>query len=268
MTCRDVDDLILSYASGARVAPEAVAHITQCERCRKLAQAIGQAPQAAEPRPEKLRQITAGVLADLKPVNPIAPTGLLSIGLLVIFGIVVAGGAMLYGVAGWLALSPIERVAVFVVLASMACLLAFSVIRQVVPGSRLLAPPNLQVAGVLAIVAGTIAVLFRPHPEATFVATGLVCLRIGVECAVPCALLSWFVLRRGAMLTPLATGATAGALAGLSGLTVLEILCPNLNEFHILVWHLGAVLASIAGGILIATAAGYFRLRKDRQARS
>ena len=259
MTCRDVDHLILSYASGARVPPEAAAHIAGCERCSKLAQAIGQAPEIPAPPPEQLQRITTGILADLKPVKPIAPAGLLAIGLLLIFAFVVAGGRMIFGVAGWLALSPIERGTVFAVLALLASLLAFSVIRQIVPGSRLIAPPKLQLAGVVAILAGTVAVLFRPHHEATFVATGLVCLRIGVECAVPTALLSWFVLRRGAMLTPLATAATTGALAGLSGLTVLEILCPNLNEFHILLWHLGAVLVSIAGGFAFGILATHLR---------
>jgi hypothetical protein len=61
------------------------------------------------------------------------------------------------------------------------------------------------------------------------------------------------------------TGATAGALAGLSGLTVLEVFCPNLNKYHVLVWHLGAVLTSIIGCVaigLLAEYSGWKRLRR------
>ena len=97
-----------------------------------------------------------------------------------------------------------------------------------------------------------LAALFQPHVEATFIATGLVCLGIGIACAIPTAILSRLALRRGAVLDPLRAGATGGALAGLSGLVVLEIICPNLNRDHILVWHLGAALISAAAGFSIA----------------
>jgi hypothetical protein len=130
-----------------------------------------------------------------------------------------------------------------------------------VPGSRLLLSPSLLAFAAIGILAGVVSILFHPHEEPTFVATGLVCLRIGLECAIPAALLFWLVLRRGAVLNPVATGVTAGAMAGLSGLVVLEIFCPNPNEYHVLVWHLGAVLASIAGGLAI----GSIRLAWQRQ---
>jgi hypothetical protein len=56
------------------------------------------------------------------------------------------------------------------------------------------------------------------------------------------------VLRRGAILSPIMTGAATGLLAGLAGATALEIHCPNLDASHILVSHLGvAVLGAVAG---------------------
>jgi len=69
---------------------------------------------------------------------------------------------------------------------------------------------------------------------------------------VPFALLAagpfWVVLRRGAILSPRAAGATTGLLAGLAGTSVLEIHCPNLDLSHILVWHVGvSVLGSLCG---------------------
>jgi len=46
---------------------------------------------------------------------------------------------------------------------------------------------------------------------------------------------------------------------------VLEIFCPNLNEYHILAWHLGAALASVAGGVAIGGIAGYSGRNRSRR---
>ena len=67
---------------------------------------------------------------------------------------------------------------------------------------------------------------------------------------------------RGAILFPKFIGAAAGALAGLIGLSVLEINCPNLNVFHILVWHGGVVLVSSSAGALLGAAVEYLERRR------
>ena len=44
------------------------------------------------------------------------------------------------------------------------------------------------------------------------------------------------------------TGAATGPLAGLVGTSVLEIHCPNLEAWHILVSHLGvAIMCALIG---------------------
>ena len=74
------------------------------------------------------------------------------------------------------------------------------------------------------------------------------CLKIGTACAAASALLFWLALRRGFSLHPVAHGTTAGLLAGLVGITVLEVYCPYLDRFHIFVSHIGvAVIAALAG---------------------
>jgi len=253
VTCRDIENLIISHASGADMSPEAAAHIAGCERCQRWADALLQTFQVAAPSREQLQQIESRILAGLKPVKPLPPAPVLVLALVFALMVVAAAGSRALGVAGWQALSPLQRLAIFSALALTAGLLASSVIQQIVPGARLLVSPYLLVVAVLGVMLGICAALFHPHPEASFVSTGLVCLRIGVECATSAALLFWLLLRRGTILSPMLTGVTAGALAGLSGLTVLEIFCPNLNEYHILVWHLGAVLASVAAGLAIGT---------------
>jgi hypothetical protein len=64
----------------------------------------------------------------------------------------------------------------------------------------------------------------------------------------------WLVLRHGAILSPKLTAATAGGFAGLIGLTVLEVHCPILNRYHILIWHMGVVLLSMLGGLSLGAA--------------
>ena len=82
------------------------------------------------------------------------------------------------------------------------------------------------------------------------------CMKSGLTYAIPAAFLFWLLVRKGAILYPKLIGAMAGALAGLIGLSVLEINCSNLNVFHILVWHWGVVLISSAAGALLGAACG------------
>jgi hypothetical protein len=259
VTCRELEDLLIPYAKGAAIPPGAAAHIAACERCRTLAGALGESDDAVPPSLEQLQRIKAETMADLKPVGPLAPTGVLWLALLLIAAAAAAGGVLELGTAGWRALGPLTRIAVFTALAAGCGLLGLSLARQVVPGSRVLFPTPLFVIAVLGIMASIFATLFHPHREPTFIATGLVCLRIGLECAAPVAILSWLVLRRGEFLNPVAAGAMMGALAGLSGLVLLEIFCPNLNKYHILVWHLGAALLSTCAGTAVGIVAEYRR---------
>jgi len=106
---------------------------------------------------------------------------------------------------------------------------------------------------------------FRPREEPGFVANGIGCMKNGLTYAIPAAFLFWLLVRRGAILYPKLIGAAIGGLGGLIGLTVLEINCPNLNVFHILVWHWGVVFLSSAAGALLGAAAEYVeRLRSQR----
>jgi hypothetical protein len=250
VTCRDVDRYLIAHAAGQRIPPEAATHIASCEHCTRLLRAL----RATGPTvPVQLPDVQSAILADLKPVKPIASSGLRFAALALLVAFVAAAGAAVLGTAGWHALSLLQRAAVFGSLGTTVALLALSLSFLAVPGSRVLLPAPLLVAAALALMAVDFATLFHPHQEPTFVATGLVCLRIGLECAAAAGFLFWVALRRGAILNPVAAGAIAGALAGLAGLTVLEIFCPNLNQHHVLVWHLGAALASTLAGAAIGT---------------
>ncbi len=249
MTCRDVDHLLILRASGGAIPPDAAAHIAGCARCTRRVRALGASGAVAPPA----RDFADAILSDLEPVRPVASASARFAALVCVVAVVAAAGVALLGTAGWHALGALQRTAVFTALAAAAALTALSLSRQVVPGSRVnVCPPLLAAAGP-ALMAAIFAALFRPQPEPAFVRTGLFCLRTGLECAAAAALLFWLVLRRGVVLRPAAAGAVAGALAGLAGLTVLEIFCPNLNQHHVIVWHLGAAVTSTLAGVAIGS---------------
>ena len=247
MTCRDVDHLIIALVSGRAVPSAVAAHIADCAHCSGLVRALRDARTPAG----QLQSLDVATLPDIKAVKPIARASVRWIALVGFVALVAAAGMTLLGAAGWHALSLLQASAVFTTLAGAAALLATSLSRQIVPGSRIFVTPWLLAATGPALMAAIFLALFQPHHEPTFVLTGLVCLRIGLECAIAAGLLFWLALRRGTMFNPVSTGATAGALAGLAGLTVLEIFCPNLNQHHVLVWHLGSAITSTLAGLAI-----------------
>jgi hypothetical protein len=206
------------------------------------------------PSQRRLEQIKAAVLQDLKPVKPLAPAFAFLAAFGTIFLAVTVVGSFQLRAFGWGLLSIPQRVVVFGSLAGGMGLLASSMLRQMFPGSKHLVSPRCLPVGVLALLTFGAAAVFQPKVEFAFVSNGLSCLRAGLSYAIPGALLLWLVLRHGAILAPKLTAATAGGFAGLIGLTVLEVHCPILNRYHILVWHMGVVLISMLGGLSLGAA--------------
>jgi hypothetical protein len=206
------------------------------------------------PSQRGLGQIKAAVLQDLKPVKPLAPALAFLAAFGIIFLAVTVVGSFQLRAFGWGLLSIPQRVVVFASLAAGVGLLASSMVRQMFPGSKHLVSPRCLPVGVLALLTLGAATVFRPKVEFAFVSNGLSCLRAGLSYAIPGALLLWLILRHGAILSPKLTAATAGVFAGLIGLTVLEVHCPILNRYHILVWHMGVVLLSMLGGLSLGAA--------------
>jgi len=80
---------------------------------------------------------------------------------------------------------------------------------------------------------------------------GVPCLTAGLVSALPAGLLTWLLMRRGLIVNYAGAGLAIGAMAGLSGLAMLEMHCGNLTLPHVAVWH-GGVLAISAGAGLLA----------------
>jgi hypothetical protein len=249
MTCHEMDWIITSHSS--RFATEAAEHIAGCEHCRRLAAVLDRCLPASPLSEHQVRHIELLMLRELTPVRPVEPERVLLAALALVILTVVGAGAFLLGANGWLSLGIGERLTVFLALSGCACALAGSLIRLIVPGSRHTISPARVSIGVLSLLALVFATLFAWRQESGFVSNGLGCLRVGFACTIPAAALTWLLLRRGAILSPGLTGAAKGGLAGLAGLMVLEIRCPNSNAVHILVWHLGVTLLTMASGLVI-----------------
>lgn len=264
MTCRDMDDLMSSGPENAILRPEAVKHLVSCPNCRRLKHVLDESRETSGPSESQLKRIRAGIVDNLQPVRPLAPSRFFLFACAIIFLCVVAVGAMPFGINGWEALNTAQRIAIFVTLIGSAVLLASSLVRQMVPGSKYAFAPSALPIGILSVLMLIIAISFRSQEESAFVANGLACIRNGLTYSIPAAFLFWLILRRGAILFPKLIGAAAGGLAGLVGLTVLELNCPNLNVFHILFWHWGVVLISSLAGAFLGAAVehiGRWRIR-------
>jgi hypothetical protein len=173
------------------------------------------------------------MVENLKPVRPLPPSRFFLFAFAFVFLSVVATGALMLGMAGWGGLSMGQKIAIFATLAASAVLLALSMVRQMVPGSKHAVSPTTLPIAILVALMLVMAAVFRSEEESAFVANGLMCMRNGLAYSIPTAFLFWMVLRRGAILFPKLVGAAAGGFAGLIGLSVIEINCPNLNGYHI-----------------------------------
>jgi hypothetical protein len=237
-----------------------------CEPCRGLVRLLDETQENSSPSATQVGRIKTRLIEALKPVRPLPSSRVLLCAVGFIFLVAVGVGALRLGINGLGVLSVGQKIAVFSTLTGGVLLLGLSIVRQMVPGSKhgLLSPVALP-AVVLIGLALVIAVSFQPREERSFVATGVMCMKNGLAYSVPAALLLWMLLRRGAVLFPKLAGAAAGGLAGLVGLSVLEVNCTNVNVFHVLVWHWGVIVIGSVAGFAFGALAEQLERRRYRR---
>jgi hypothetical protein len=201
---------------------------------------------------ERLQKMIA---ADLKPVRPLPPERVFIIAFALVFVALCFLSLAFLRPHGWFVLMTGQKIAVFSSLAASAGLLAFSLVRQMVPGHKSLLRPGLLPIGLFILLCLIVASLFQVRSDPYFLKRGEACLRAGIPYAIPAAFIFWLILRRGAILSPRLAGAITGMLAGLVSTTVLEVHCSYLNVWHIIVWHFGIAVLGAFVGLLIAMAA-------------
>jgi hypothetical protein len=262
MNCNDVNRVL---TEGAMLSPEAQNHLNDCARCRELVEALSVPVPPTSPSPTTLRQIERELVADLRPVRPIAPRPYVFAFLVAISVCVVAAGVYRIGAFGLAVMSPLQASVIFGVLAISTGLLAYSLVNQIIPGSRHRISPGLLPVTITISLAITMAVLFQFQHEQNFWAHAWGCIRRGTSIAALAAVPLWLVLRRGAILSPAITGAATGLLSGLVGTSALEIHCPNLHASHILAAHLGVAVLGAITGLLLGLVAENIKIIRGRR---
>jgi len=211
-----------------------------------------QAPQDLDPL--VLESIGGSIRQSFRPVRPLPPVWLMVAGLVIVCAAVSLAGAVRGGFFGFAKMNLLERSLVFPALGLLACFAAVSFVHQMIPASRLRVSSGVLLALTSAALLAVFADLFRDYHTDHFFGAGIVCLITGLLHAIPAGLLSWLILRRGFAVNPTSAGLVAGTLAGLAGVGLLELHCPNLQATHILVWHTAVVPVSAALGAFLGWA--------------
>jgi hypothetical protein len=197
-----------------------------------------------------LRRIADSIEPAMQPVRPMPPTWLLAGGLVLISAAVALLGAARLGLQGIIALALPARLLIFGTLGLLLCVAAVQLVEEWIPGSRRRLTAARWLTGASIALLGVFAMLFHDYRAEHFLSAGFTCLATGLLHAVPVALLAWWWLRRGWALNPVSAGLAAGVLAGLAGVTLLELHCTDFHALHVLVWHTLVVPSSGALGAL------------------
>lgn len=201
--------------------------------------------------PELRRRLAATLPSVLEPTSPLPARGVLWAGLVAMAAAVAFAAAARAGLHGWSALDVWERALIFPVLLLLLGLAASGLVREVIPGSPRHLGTGWRLAAIWVIALALFALLFRQYGTDNFVRSGIACLSAGLAWSLLVAALGWWWLRRAFALRPAMAGLAAGSWAGLAGLGMLELHCPNLQAPHVLVWHV-AVVPIAAGFAMLA----------------
>lgn len=248
MNCKEV---ARALSEASRLPLQAQDHLRSCDRCRELVSALNISVAVDSPSPAILGRIAKGMATGLHQVRPLAPARYFFGAFVGIFVSIVAFGVYRMGAFAIAVMTPLQIIAILSALAVSTGLLADSLVHQMVPGSRHRIPPRLLPVAITISLTIAVAVLFHFQQEQKFWANAWACIRAGTPFGVLAAVPFWWMLRRGAILSPPMSGAATGLFAGLVGTSVLEIHCPNLDAWHILASHLGvAILCTLAGLVI------------------
>src|SRR5713226_2303472 len=122
MNCRDVDRALIGVEESPALPfpPEAQEHVRSCKRCEGLVDALDIAIDPGSASPAPLRQIERAMVADFRPVRPVAPAARRFAVFGGIFGCFVAFGVYRMGAFAIAVMSPVQAWAILSALAISA----------------------------------------------------------------------------------------------------------------------------------------------------
>jgi len=216
---------------------------------REIDEALEKAARVPHEIPaELLTGIGGAIKPSLRPVRLLPPSWVLTAGLVVISAAVAFIGAARVGLQGVNTLGYSACVLILSSLLILMWLAAEKVVSSWIPGSR----NRMSAAALLVVVSiallSVFGLVFDDYRTTHFAAAGLACLRAGLLQAVVAAVLALVLVRRGLAVNPASAGLVAGVLAGLAGVTMLELQCTNFQALHVLFWHALVVPVSAAAG--------------------
>jgi hypothetical protein len=204
--------------------------------------------------PAKLESVAEEIRTTMRPVRPMARTGLITGGLMLFCAGVAMGGAVRAGLFGVARMSIWDRALIFPLLIILMLIAAREFASAMIPGSRRYASAGTLVAICALMMIAAFVLLFRDYGTAHFISVGMPCLTAGLVHACIAGCLAAWLVRRGFAVRPASAGSIAGTMAGLTGLGMLELHCPNFQVAHVLIWHISVVLLSAAAGSMVAQA--------------
>lgn len=252
MTCREFLRRRSALAHKARPAsPELREHLAACSECSRLEDWLGMEDSATSDLGGVTARIEKAIAADLTPIEPL-PSLEWHIAVLSFIAFLVAGliGWGL-GLHGWEEMSSKQAAVTFGLLPVLIVTAASAVSRQMTPGAMQRLSPALPFGVCLFAMPFTAVLLYSSTPNPDFAFYAARCWAIGMACAIGTAPILWLVLRRGFALQPRLHAASAGLLAGLAGIAVLELQCPLMDASHKLAGHATVVFtAALIGYVL------------------
>jgi hypothetical protein len=204
--------------------------------------------------PALLERITGSINSSLQPVRPLPKTWVLTAGLVLISVAVAVAAAAGTGFHGIEKLNLWKCTLIFSTLGILVWVAGREYVSRLIPGSRQLFSVGALLTIGIAMLLGVFGLLFRDYRTDHFISAGIACLLTGLILAIPAAFMGWLLLRRGFAVNSIAAGIVGGALAGLCGVTMLELHCANFQALHVLVWHTAVVPVSAAAGALVTWA--------------
>ncbi len=204
-------------------------------------------PEPRDVKFEVLRRIADSIEASFAPVRPLPSGSLLTAAVFFACAAVAVAAAARAGFFGFAKMDLMERWIIFGLLGALGWAAAGSFVHAMIPGSRLrISAAALLGWSCLALV-GLFGFFFRDYETHYFFRLGAACLATGLLYALPAALFSWLLLRRGFAVDAVTAGLSAGLLGGLAAVGMLELHCPNFEAAHVLVWHIA--VAPISGAV-------------------
>jgi len=212
------------------------------------------ADDAPSIEPALLDRIWQSVGSGLQRAPSIPPSWILVTGLMLLCALIGGSGGILLGAHGVHSMTSLQVGVILVVLGFWMWAAASQCVVESIPGSRRFASPVTLALCCSVTLTALFAILFREYTADRFVAQGVKCVAAGLGIAIPAALGIWLILSRGFPTNLAASGFARGMLAGLAGITMLELHCPNLEVPHLLVWHIGVLPLSGLAGVLASRA--------------